>query len=141
MNNRRHFLHSSPNAPSLRLRSCTLNFVSSSPFILANNVLVISQPSTKALVFALHNLPAPAGKDESRTDFALGSEGRVYATREKKVCLSLDAPECDPHLLTRNTDLLTHVSVYSYLSKVWKHVTILIHQYPRIATYFDNLSC
>ncbi|KAH9036025.1 dynein light intermediate chain-domain-containing protein [Lactarius deliciosus] len=66
---------SSPNAPPQDLWSSILNSVSSSRSIPAKNVLVLGQPSTgkSTLVSALLQKPsADAGKDEPRTDYALG---------------------------------------------------------------------
>ncbi|KAH8984242.1 dynein light intermediate chain-domain-containing protein [Lactarius akahatsu] len=66
---------SSPNAPPQDLWSSILNSVSSSRSIPAKNVLVLGQPSTgkSTLVSALlQRPPADAGKDEPRTDYALG---------------------------------------------------------------------
>lgn len=66
---------SSPNAPPQDLWSSILNSVSSSRSIPAKNVLVLGQPSTgkSTLVSALlQKPPADAGKDEPRTDYALG---------------------------------------------------------------------
>ncbi|KAF8258590.1 hypothetical protein EI94DRAFT_1774165 [Lactarius quietus] len=66
---------SSPNAPPQDLWSSILNSVSSSRSIPAKNVLVLGQSSTgkSTLVSALlQKPPSDAGKDEPRTDFALG---------------------------------------------------------------------
>ncbi|KAN0140374.1 Dynein light intermediate chain (DLIC) domain containing protein [Lactarius tabidus] len=66
---------SSPDAPPQDLWSSILNSVSSSRSIPAKNVLVLGQPSTgkSTLVSALlQKPPADAGKDEPRTDFAVG---------------------------------------------------------------------
>ena len=66
---------SSPNAPPPDIWLSILNSVSSSRSIPAKNVLVLGQPSAgkSTLVSALlQKPPADVGKDEPRTDFALG---------------------------------------------------------------------
>ncbi|KAI0258485.1 dynein light intermediate chain-domain-containing protein [Gloeopeniophorella convolvens] len=66
---------SSPDAPPQDLWSSILDSVSSSRSIPAKNVLILGQPSTgkSTLVAALLQKPAAdSGKDEPRTDYALG---------------------------------------------------------------------
>ncbi|KAH9967043.1 dynein light intermediate chain-domain-containing protein [Lactifluus volemus] len=66
---------SSPEAPPQDLWSSILNSVSSSRSIPSKNILILGQPSTGKTTLTsalLQKLPADGGKDEPRTDFALG---------------------------------------------------------------------
>lgn len=66
---------SSPEAPPQDLWSSILDSVSSSRSIPAKNILILGQPSTGKTTLAsalLQKSPTDGGKDEPRTDFALG---------------------------------------------------------------------
>ena len=96
---------SSPNAPPQDLWSSILNSVSSSRSIPAKNVLVLGQPSTgkSTLVSALlQKPPADAGKDEPRTDYALGYDWADIRDEGEEGLLST---ERNPHLLTRHIQI------------------------------------
>jgi GTPase SAR1 family protein len=66
---------SSPEAPPQDLWSSILDSVSSSRSIPAKNILILGQPSAGKTTLAsalLQKQPTDGGKDEPRTDFALG---------------------------------------------------------------------
>jgi dynein light intermediate chain 1 len=118
---------SSPDAPPQDLWSSILNSVSSSRSIPAKNVLVLGQPSTgkSTLVSALlQKPPADAGKDEPRTDFAVGYDWADIRDEGEEGFSSFDPYE---RVLTLHIDILARLSVYTVPSSAPSYTALVPH--------------
>lgn len=124
---------SSPEAPPQDLWSSILDSVSSSRSIPAKNILILGQPSTGKTTLAsalLQKSPTDGGKDEPRTDFALGydwadvrDEGEEGRSSVQPLSYVRHLTLCD----ATRADILARLSVYTVPSSAPSYTALVSH--------------